>query len=85
MEEENSGLIHLPSIQEVKDAKFSIPADSSSGSNGFGFGFYRSCWDIVEGNVVEAVRDLFVGPLCHGFIQLSILFLSRKCNILLGL
>ncbi|XP_035547430.1 uncharacterized protein LOC118348944 [Juglans regia] len=78
LEEENNGLIQLPSIQEVKDAMFSILIDSSPGPDGFGSGFYRSCWDIVEVDVVEAVRDLFCGIPLPRFYSASYIVLIPK-------
>lgn len=42
LEKENDCLLQLYSIQEVKEAMFFIPVDSSLGPNRFGFGFYRS-------------------------------------------
>ncbi|XP_042964656.1 uncharacterized protein LOC122298876 [Carya illinoinensis] len=41
LEEENANLLQLPSIQEVKEAMFSIYVDSSPGPDGFGSGFYK--------------------------------------------
>lgn len=48
-------LSQLPSIQNIKDALFSIPVDSSPGPDGFGSGFFQACWHIVSKDVVEAV------------------------------
>ncbi|XP_022872585.1 uncharacterized protein LOC111391577, partial [Olea europaea var. sylvestris] len=46
-----------PTEKEVKDAIFSIPSKSSPGPNGFGAGFYTSCWDLVKVDMVEAGRE----------------------------
>ncbi|KAG2721076.1 hypothetical protein I3760_02G064700 [Carya illinoinensis] len=77
-EEENANLLQFPSIQEVKEAMFSIPVDSSPGPDGFGSGFYRACWDIVEADVVAAVRELFLGTPMPRFYSASYIVLIPK-------
>ncbi|XP_042962665.1 uncharacterized protein LOC122296936 [Carya illinoinensis] len=57
---------------------FSIPVDSSSGPNGFGFGFYKSCWDIVETDVVAAVREFFLEIPMPRFYSASFIVLIPK-------
>ncbi|XP_035546579.1 uncharacterized protein LOC118348628 [Juglans regia] len=48
---------------EVHDAMMSISIDSSPGPNGFGWGFYRSCWHIVGSDLVDAVVEFFRAKL----------------------
>ncbi|XP_041009467.1 uncharacterized protein LOC121253532 [Juglans microcarpa x Juglans regia] len=60
-EDDNSRLCSLPTEEEVKQAVFNIPIESSLGPDGFGSGFYRACWDAVRLEVVEAVREFFQG------------------------
>ncbi|KAF5470850.1 hypothetical protein F2P56_011338, partial [Juglans regia] len=54
-EDENLRLGSVPTEEEVKQAVFSIPIESSPGPDGFGLGFYLACWDIVKSEMVEAV------------------------------
>ncbi|KAF5482289.1 hypothetical protein F2P56_002872, partial [Juglans regia] len=56
---DNEFLARIPSSQEVYEALCSIPEDSSPGPDGFGSGFYRSCWHIVGNGVVDAVSEFF--------------------------
>ncbi|XP_035551728.1 uncharacterized protein LOC118349893 [Juglans regia] len=56
-EENNLALIMAPSETEILDALKSIPKDSSPGPDGFGSGFYRSCWDLINEDVVAAAKD----------------------------
>ncbi|XP_040998204.1 uncharacterized protein LOC121244256 [Juglans microcarpa x Juglans regia] len=74
----NSQFLEFPSIQEVKDAVLSISINSSPSPDGFGSGFYKSCWDIVGGEVVEAVHDLFRGSPSPRFFSSSFLVLIPK-------
>lgn len=43
LNEDNFLLSSIPSEEEIKQAIFSIPMESSSGPDGFGSGFYRAC------------------------------------------
>ncbi|KAF5451149.1 hypothetical protein F2P56_031438, partial [Juglans regia] len=57
--EENLMLCKDPSIEDIKDALFSIPIDSSPGPDGFGSGFFRTCWEFVKEDLLEATREFF--------------------------
>lgn len=67
-----------PSDEEVKQAVFSIPKESSPGPNGFGSEFYISCWDIVKHDVIEAARDFFRGTPLTRFYSSSFIVLFPK-------
>ncbi|KAF5443041.1 hypothetical protein F2P56_035636 [Juglans regia] len=77
-EEENNILLQFHSIQEVKEAIFSIPEDSSLGLDGFGSRFNCSCWDIVEANVVAAVQEFFSGAPLPRLCSASYIVLLPK-------
>ncbi|XP_042958079.1 uncharacterized protein LOC122293609 [Carya illinoinensis] len=78
LEEDNANLLQLPSIQEVKEAMFSIPVDSSPGPDGFGSGFYKTCCDIVEAGMVATVQELFLGIPIPRFYSASYIVLIPK-------
>ncbi|XP_074288384.1 uncharacterized protein LOC141613546 [Silene latifolia] len=44
---------------EIKQVVFSIPSTKSSGPDGFSSQFYKDAWDIIGGDVIKAVQDLF--------------------------
>ncbi|KAG6652101.1 hypothetical protein CIPAW_06G159500 [Carya illinoinensis] len=56
---ENLALGRAPSLEEVKDALFSILIDSSLGPDDFGSSFFRVCWDFVKYDIVEAIAEFF--------------------------
>ncbi|KAF5454407.1 hypothetical protein F2P56_024075 [Juglans regia] len=60
-QEDNDVLCSIPTSKEVYDAIVSIPIESSPGPDGFGSGFYRACWHIIGGEVVDAVVEFFSG------------------------
>ncbi|XP_042939346.1 uncharacterized protein LOC122274369 [Carya illinoinensis] len=75
---ENLNILELPSIQEIKDAIFSIPIDSSPRPDGFGSGFFKSCWEIFAEDVVATVHDFFRGNPIPKFFSSSFLVLIPK-------
>ncbi|XP_040987651.1 uncharacterized protein LOC121235368 [Juglans microcarpa x Juglans regia] len=77
-EEENKIFRSPPLMDEVKNALFSIPKDSSSGSDGFGSGFYQHCWSLVKEDVFEAITDFFSGTELLRFYTASYIVLLPK-------
>lgn len=80
--EENEKLMQLSSIQEVKNSLFSIPIDSSPSLDGFRSDFYQSYWDIVEEDVVEAVREFFcASPMPQFYLASCIVFIPNVSKL----
>ena len=48
------------SDDEIKNAMFSMGDDKSPGPDGFTAAFFKSSWDIIGKDVIEAVRDFFI-------------------------
>ncbi|XP_026409888.1 uncharacterized protein LOC113304984 [Papaver somniferum] len=46
----------IPSIAEIKNTVFSIDPDNSPGPDGFSGCFYRTCWKIINEDVVQAIQ-----------------------------
>lgn len=59
---ENSMLDRLPSLEEVREAVFSLGRDSALGPDGFFRTFFTHCWDIISKDVHQTVCDFFVDP-----------------------
>ncbi|KAL8456290.1 hypothetical protein ACS0TY_034487 [Phlomoides rotata] len=49
----------IPSFDEVKATVFSLLGDSALGPDGFGGVFFQKMWDLIVGDVVEAVQYFF--------------------------
>ncbi|KAK9930542.1 hypothetical protein M0R45_027578 [Rubus argutus] len=62
---ENDCLTATPTPDEIKVVAFSMDPDSAPGPDGFSGHFYRSCWDFIGSDVVNAVCYFFES----GFIQ----------------
>lgn len=74
-------LNRLPLIDEVREAVFSIDADSVGGPDGFSAMFYQHCWEIIRDDVYGVVIDFFDGGhLPRGFAATSIVLLPKKDN-----
>ncbi|XP_074315283.1 uncharacterized protein LOC141651469 [Silene latifolia] len=58
-EEDTVGLIQAVSIEEIRDAVFSMDSNSSHGVDGFSAGFFKSAWSIVGGDLCRAVQSFF--------------------------
>ncbi|KAF8405073.1 hypothetical protein HHK36_009970 [Tetracentron sinense] len=65
---------------EVKEALLSIPKHSSPGPDGFGSGFFSSCWELVKDDVVEAAKEFFSGVPLPRFYTSSYIVLIPKAK-----
>ncbi|KAL2512549.1 Uncharacterized protein Adt_18149 [Abeliophyllum distichum] len=80
-QEDNQELNRHPSLPKVREAVFSIDADSVAGSDGFSSHFFQQCWEIVQDDVFRAVLDFFDGGhLPRGFSATSIVLLPKRDN-----
>ncbi|KAG2684189.1 hypothetical protein I3760_10G065300 [Carya illinoinensis] len=77
---DNSSLCQDPSLDEVKNALFSIPIDSNPGPDGFGFGFYCVCWDFIKDDLLEAVTEFFHTKSFPRFYTASYIVLIPKVD-----
>lgn len=57
----NCILQELPNDAEIMEDIKKLNSDSAPGWDGFTGHFFISCWDIIRGDFVAAVRDLFKG------------------------
>ncbi|XP_027062808.1 uncharacterized protein [Coffea arabica] len=60
-QEENDMLLKSPSVEEVHTVICSLDPQSAAGPDGFGGGFYQSCWECIKDDFMDAVKDFFAG------------------------
>jgi hypothetical protein len=70
-----SGLESRFAEEEVWAAIRSMPANRSPGPDGFSWAFFRCCWPVVKGDVMDAMHAVFVGR-DQAFRDLNTTFLS---------
>ncbi|XP_042016222.1 uncharacterized protein LOC121764232 [Salvia splendens] len=70
-----------PVAEEVRQIIFSMNVDSATGPDGYSALFFQSCWDIIGGDVTEAVLDFFGGSqIPRGIAATLIVLVPKKKN-----
>ncbi|XP_026416977.1 uncharacterized protein LOC113312440 [Papaver somniferum] len=60
-EEDQSFLDAIPSAEEIKAIVFDMDPESAPGPDGFSGIFYRSCWEIIQDDLLAAIQGGNVG------------------------
>ncbi|XP_027150340.1 uncharacterized protein LOC113750578 [Coffea eugenioides] len=75
---DNDMLLAVPGMEELQEVVHGLEVDSAPGPDGFGAGFYQSCWDIIKADLLEAVQAFFQGMrLPRSFTSTSIILLPK--------
>ncbi|XP_058760550.1 uncharacterized protein LOC131633894 [Vicia villosa] len=75
----NALLTMVPTEDEIKHSVFSLKADSAPGPDGFGGSFYHHYWDIIKGDVTNAVSQFFLqGWIPKGYNANSIVLIPKS-------
>ncbi|XP_027120510.1 uncharacterized protein [Coffea arabica] len=78
-QEDNDLLLKSPSVEEVHKVICSLDPQSAAGPDGFGGGFYQSCWECIKDDFMDAVKDFFAGAtMPRGFSSTTITLLPKK-------
>ncbi|XP_019166699.1 PREDICTED: uncharacterized protein LOC109162453 [Ipomoea nil] len=77
-EEENGKLVQIPSMEEIRSCIFNMNPNSSPGPDGFGGGFYQSCWEVIKGDLYEVIKEFFEGKALTKFITHTTIVLIPK-------
>lgn len=67
-----------PEEEEIWIVVFDLNKDSASGPDGYSRDFYQSCWEIIKGEVVNAVSFFFCGAELPRYITHTTLVLILK-------
>ena len=59
LDHENSKLIRLPNLEEVKEVVFSIVSNKTPRSDGLGLGFFKNYLDIIEKDLFNCILEFF--------------------------
>ena len=75
---DNVKLQRPPILEEVKEVVFSLSPKSAPGPDGFGAGFYQTCWQIIGDDLIDAVQEFFQGvQQPRGFSSAAIVLIPK--------
>jgi len=71
----NMSLLQVPNREEVKQALFSIDSTKTPGPDGYGVGFFRKYWNIIQNGFQACITEFFINgkllrQINHTFIAL---------------
>ncbi|XP_026448285.1 uncharacterized protein LOC113348651 [Papaver somniferum] len=76
--DESNAMDMIPSTEEIKQAVFDLSADSAPGPDGFSGCFYRHCWDVIHGDLTEAIIHCWdAGSIPNGVNSSFIILLAK--------
>lgn len=75
---DNELLIAPFSTEEIKEVVWSCDGNKSLGPDGFSFSFFKSCWEVVEGDVVRYLNEFHANVVLPGAITSSFILLLPK-------
>ncbi|VFQ99349.1 unnamed protein product, partial [Cuscuta campestris] len=78
--EDNNSLKKLPSMEEVKQAVWSLNENAAPGPDGFNGFFFRACWDIIKIDLLKACQEFFLGVKVPVAFASTIITLIPKVN-----
>ncbi|XP_026417427.1 uncharacterized protein LOC113312910 [Papaver somniferum] len=70
----------LPSPEEIQKIAFEIDPDSSPVPDGFSGIFYRTCWNIIQQDIVDAIQFCWSRKFIPKGLNSSFLVLLPKCQ-----
>ncbi|KAL0309433.1 UNVERIFIED_CONTAM: hypothetical protein Sradi_5885600, partial [Sesamum radiatum] len=80
-DEDRRSLCVMLTLEEVREAVFSIDLDSVAGPDGFGAIFFHTCWEIISDDVFGAVTEFFRGvEMPKGFTATTISLIPKTSS-----
>ncbi|XP_071925430.1 uncharacterized protein [Coffea arabica] len=76
--DQNEDLVHVPSLEEVREVVFAMDGESAAGLDGFTGRFFSFAWDVVAKDVYEAVGNFFYGAEVPKSITATLVVLIPK-------
>lgn len=80
-EEDNKKLMKEPTLEEIKEAVFSMNPNSAAGPDGFCGVFYQSCWEVTKEDFCSIMKSFFAGKaLTKAITSTSITLIPKTVN-----
>lgn len=81
LNEEDSGMLSSTfTLEEIKDALFSMKHNKASGPYDFPAKFYQHYWDLIKFDVLEMFNEFYHGRLDVARLNYGIITLLPKCQ-----
>ena len=81
IDENNSNLTKPPTLEEVKDALFSIDSIKTPGPDGFGAGFFKNYWHVIKKDLFNCVIEFFTnGKILKEINHTFVALIPKKTN-----
>ena len=78
--EQNSRLDKMPDMEELKTIIMSMNPNSAPGPDGIGGKFFQVCFDIIQDDLLAAVKSFFSGKILPRYMTHACLVLLPKIN-----
>ncbi|GAA0164352.1 hypothetical protein LIER_20010 [Lithospermum erythrorhizon] len=79
--EDNEHLLTVPDMEEIKQVVLSLSKESVTGPDGFNGQFFHNFWNLIAGDMLQAVRNFMAGhPLHKGFTSTAIALIPKGDN-----
>lgn len=78
-DEDNKMLAEPFSVEEVKEVIWECDGNKSPGPDGFNLNFYKSCWDVVQRDVMNFLNEFAVTGMVPKAVYASFITLIPKC------
>jgi len=73
MPSDNIALLRVPNRDEIKQALFSIDSTKTPAPDGYGAGFFKKFWNIIQQDFYESITDFLHGANYLGNLTIRLL------------
>jgi len=83
LESEASWMERAFEEEEVRNVVSAMDGDKVPGPDGFSMAFFKECWDVLRGDIIEVFQEFFLsGVLSKRVSMLRSFLLSRRFQVL---
>ncbi|VFQ98285.1 unnamed protein product [Cuscuta campestris] len=82
--EDNHMMSRILDNEEIKKAVWDLNPNSAAGPDGFNGYFFRTCWEIIKGDVIKATQEFFLGisvPQAFGSTFITLIPKKDNCHL----
>jgi len=64
--------------EEVRNVVSTMDGDKAPGPDGFSMAFFKECWDVLRGDIMEVFQEFFIGGSFEKSLNVSFISLIPK-------